>query len=263
MRLKPKVVILCGGRGIRIAEETISKPKPMVQVGEKPILWHIMKHYARYGFDEFILCLGYKGEIIKEYFLRYRAMSCDFTIQLGKSDAIEFHDATAEESWRVTLADTGLHTNSGGRILRIEKYLRDDEPFFLTYGDGLSDVNLDGLLRFHLSKRLAATVTGVHPLSRFGELKIHGDLVAEFSEKPQVADGWINGGFFVLNKEALNYIKGDVMFERQPLERLAGARQLAVYKHHGFWQCMDTRRDLDKLNELWESGQAPWRTWSH
>jgi glucose-1-phosphate cytidylyltransferase len=257
-----QVMILCGGMGTRLREETEIRPKPMVEIGGRPILWHIMKSYAVQGFTEFIVCLGYKGERIKEYFLDYEAMNNDFTVELGRRQSIEIHRGQEEHSWRVTLADTGYATMTGGRIRRAAKYLTGDR-FMLTYGDGVSNVDLRRLLDFHLQQRTLATVTGVHPASRFGELLVSGERVRQFSEKPQTHDGVINGGFFVLERGALEYLSDDpsCVLEGEPLERLAAAGQLSVYRHEGFWQCMDTYRDYQLLNQLWESGGAEWKRW--
>jgi glucose-1-phosphate cytidylyltransferase len=257
-----QVMILCGGLGTRLREETEIRPKPMIEIGGRPILWHIMKSYAVQGFTEFIVCLGYKGERIKEYFLDYEAMNNDFTVELGRRQSIEFHHHHEEHGWRVTLADTGYSTMTGGRVRRAAKYLTGDR-FMLTYGDGVSNVDLRRLLDFHLQQRTLATVTGVHPASRFGELLVSGERVRQFSEKPQTHDGVINGGFFVLERGALEYLSDDAgcILEGEPLERLAAAGQLSVYRHEGFWQCMDTYRDYQQLNQLWESGGAEWKRW--
>ncbi len=255
-----QVVILCGGRGTRMEHETEFRPKPMVPIGGKPILWHIMKIYAAYGHKDFILCLGYKGEVIKRYFLDYEAMSRDFTITLGDTHKIEFHDGHDEENFRVTLADTGLETNTGGRIKRIEKYIQGD-TFLATYGDGVADIDLHALLRYHRAHGRIATVTGVHPFSRFGVVKANNDgLVTEFREKPQVS-GFVSGGFFVFNRGIFDYLDENSVLETEPLERLAADGELALYRHEGFWQCMDTPTDLRVLNELWRTGRAPWKVW--
>jgi glucose-1-phosphate cytidylyltransferase len=257
-----KVVILCGGRGTRLREETELRPKPLIEIGGRPILWHIMKTYAAYGFTDFVLCLGYKGEMIKEYFLNYEAMNNDCTITLGKKNSIEFHTDHLENGWSITLVDTGLDTMTGSRVRKIAPYI-DSDCFMLTYGDGVADVNVKDLLAFHRARKKIGTVTGVHPSSRFGELIIDGEKVISFSEKPQTTNGFINGGFFIFKKKIFDYIgKGDqVYLEREPLEQLASDGQLAVYLHEGFWQCMDTRRELDLLNRLWDEGKAPWKAW--
>ena len=257
-----QTLILCGGMGTRLREETEYRPKPMVEIGGRPILWHIMKCYAAHGFTDFVLCLGYKGETIKEYFLNYEAMNNDFTVELGKPNAVAYYDAHGENGWRVTLVDTGLQTMTGARIKRASRFVSGDR-FMVTYGDGVSDVDVRGLVAFHEQAGTLATVTGVHPSSRFGELLVQGDRVEEFSEKPQTHKGLINGGFFVFERKALEYLSDDVdcVLEREPLERLALAGQLSVYQHTGFWQCMDTYRDYQHLNTLWESGGAEWKQW--
>ena len=254
-----KVVILCGGLGTRLKEETEVKPKPMVEIGGMPILWHIMKTYASHGFNNFILCLGYKGEKIKEFFYHYEMLSNDFTIELGTNN-IEIHPRHAESGWKVTLVDTGLNTMTGARVKRIERFIEEDH-FMLTYGDGVTDLNINDLLQFHLDHGKIGTVTGVSPPSRYGEIYIEGDKVLSFQEKPQKADGSINGGYFVLSKRFFEYLKDreDCILEREPLEKLAKDGELRVYDHTGFWQCMDTYRDLSFLEKLWSSGQAPWK----
>ena len=256
------VVILAGGLGTRLREQTEFMPKPMVPVGTRPILWHIMKIYAYYGFRRFVICLGYKGDTIKDYFLNYRFRNSDFTINLNKHDDIIFNKSHDLDDWQVTLADTGLRSMTGSRIKQIEKLI-DTNCFLLTYGDGVADVELDKLMEFHLSHGKIATVTGVRPPSRFGELRIEENQVIEFGEKPQVKCDMINGGFFVLNREVFSYLRKDneCTFEREPLEKLAKDSQLMVYHHTGFWQCMDTLRDMDLLNKYWESGNAPWKIW--
>jgi len=257
-----QTLILCGGLGTRLREETEVRPKPMVEVGGRPILWHIMKSYAVHGFTDFVICLGYKGERIKEYFLNYEAMNNDFTVELGRRESIAFHHGHEENGWRVTLVDTGYQTMTGGRIKRASRYLTADR-FMVTYGDGVSNVDLTKLLAFHQSQRTLATVTGVHPASRFGELLLTGSKVRQFSEKPQTHEGVVNGGFFVFERAALDYLSDDpaCILEREPLERLAADGQLSVYLHDGFWQCMDTYRDYQMLNQLWDSGSAEWKTW--
>jgi glucose-1-phosphate cytidylyltransferase len=257
-----QTLILCGGMGTRLREETEYRPKPMVEIGGRPILWHIMKCYAAHGFTDFVVCLGYKGEMIKEYFLNYEAMNNDFTVELGKPNAVAYYDAHGENGWRVTLADTGIDTMTGARIKRASRYVRGTR-FMVTYGDGVSNVDLRSLVAFHDQSRTLATVTGVHPSSRFGELLVKGDRVEQFSEKPQTHEGIVNGGFFVLERKALDYLSDDpgCVLEREPLERLARDGQLSVYQHHGFWQCMDTYRDYQHLNHLWDSGDAAWKQW--
>lgn len=259
--MKPKVVILCGGRGTRLREETEFKPKPMVEIGGHPILWHIMKIYSSYGYNEFILCLGYKGEMIKDYFYHYKMRNSDFTIDLSNND-ISIREFRDENDWKVTLVDTGQLAMTGARVKRIEKYIEGD-IFMLTYGDGVTDLNIEHLLEYHKSHGKIGTVTGVFPPSRYGELMIEGDRVLAFKEKPKVYAGAINGGYFVFNRSFFDYLSDAdrCILEREPLERLAQDDQLRVYLHKGFWQCMDTYRDFKYLTELWEGGNAPWRVW--
>lgn len=257
------VVILCGGLGTRLREETEFKPKPMVGIGERPLLWHLMTHYASFGNRRFVLCLGYKGEVIKDFFYRYDVMNSDLTVDLGQR-SVEIH-ATRAEDWRVTLADTGMHAGTGARIKRGARYV-EGPTFFATYGDGLSDIDLDELLAFHRSHGKLATVLAVQPPARFGELALDGDQVANFWEKPipgeqQRGDGgFINGGFFVFERGVLDYLDDEegCVLERECLERLAADGELMAYKHLGFWQCMDTLRDAERLNQFWASGMAPW-----
>jgi len=254
-----KVVILAGGFGTRLAEETDRIPKPMVEIGGRPILWHIMKHYAHYGFKEFFIALGYKGEVIKRYFLDYYTLNGSLTINLATGEVQE-HNKECED-WIVHLMDTGLETLTGGRIKRLEPWLRDG-TFMVTYGDGVSDVDLRDLLRFHRSHGRLATVTAVRPPARFGGIIFNGDLVAKFTEKPQIGEGWINGGFMVLEPGVFAYLEGDnTSLEADVLERLAADGQLAAYRHEGFWQCMDTLRDVRLLESLWRSGKPPWKVW--
>ena len=255
-----KVVILAGGLGSRLAEETEVRPKPMVNIGGQPILWHIMKHFAHYGLNEFIVALGYKGESIKRYFLDYAHVNCSFTVDLPAGQVTRKQACT--DHWKVHLVDTGLETNTGGRVKRIADYL-DNAPFVLTYGDGVADIHLPELLRFHKSHGRLATVTAVRPPARFGELISADGRVVCFNEKPQLGEGWINGGFFVLQPEVLEFIAGDdVPWEGPPIERLVMDGQLMAYHHRGFWQCMDTLRDKRQLESLWSSGEAPWRVWT-
>ncbi len=255
-----KVVILAGGFGTRLSEETHLKPKPMVEIGGKPILWHIMKIYSAYGFNEFIICLGYKGYMIKEFFANYFLYMADVTIDLS-NNSIEVHNAKAEP-WKVTLVDTGLYTQTGGRIKRIKSYVG-NETFMLTYGDGVADVNIKELLEFHKKHGKLATVTAVQPPGRFGGLILNGgEKVLDFREKPKGDGAWINGGFFVLEPGVFDYIKGDdTPWEAEPLQNLARNGELMAYKHKGFWQCMDTLRDKNYLEKLWNSGKAPWKIW--
>lgn len=254
-----KVAILAGGRGTRLAEETALRPKPMVEIGGRPILWHIMKHYACYGHDDFTVALGYKGEIVKRWFLDYYQIESDLTVQL-RNGLVDAHHRQRED-WSVSLIDTGHATMTGGRVLRLREHLG-DERFFLTWGDGVSTVDLDALLAFHEDHGKLITMTAVRPPARFGHLELDGSLVTEFSEKPQTGEGWINGAFFVCEPGIFDYLHGDEdPFERGALGQLAKDGELMAYLHHGFWQCMDTVRDRLYLNELWESGEAPWRCW--
>jgi glucose-1-phosphate cytidylyltransferase len=254
-----KIVILAGGFGSRLAEETEVKPKPMVEIGGRPILWHIMKHYAHYGFKEFFIALGYKGEIIKRYFLDYYILNGNLTVHLPNGK-VEVHNK-AREDWIVNLIDTGMNTLTGGRVKRLEPWLKNG-TFMVTYGDGVSDVDLNDLMRFHRSQGRLATVTAVRPPARFGGLIFDGNLAAQFTEKPQIGEGWINGGFLVFEPTIFNYLEGDhSSLEADALERLAADRQLVVYRHEGFWQCMDTLRDVRLLESLWHSGKPPWKVW--
>jgi glucose-1-phosphate cytidylyltransferase len=252
-----KAVILAGGLGSRLSEETEARPKPMIQIGSKPILWHIMKLYAAHGITDFVVCLGYKGYVIKEFFANYYLHSCDVTFDLAKN-SVDVHHNNAEP-WRVTLVDTGEATMTGGRLARVLRYVEDDE-FCFTYGDGVGDVDIGALVDFHRGQGTLATVTAVQPPGRFGRLEIAGRRVTGFAEKPQGDGGWINGGFFVLSPEVGRYLDaGDAtVWEREPLEALARDGQLAVYEHTGFWQPMDTQRDMRQLQEMWDSGDAPW-----
>lgn len=254
-----KCVILAGGLGTRISEETDVRPKPMVDVGGRPILWHIMKSYSAYGINDFIICLGYKGYLIKEYFANYFLHMSDVTIDM-KENRTEVHQASAEP-WRVTLVDTGEGTQTGGRLKRVSRYVQ-EEDFCFTYGDGVSDVDITKLVAFHRAQKTVATVTAVQPPGRFGSLDIKRNRISRFEEKPPGDSGWINGGFFVLSPKVFDYLAGDAtVWEREPLERLARDGQLAAFAHRGFWQCMDTLRDRIQLEELWRAGRAPWKTW--
>jgi len=259
MKKTNDVVILCGGKGTRLSEETVAKPKPMVEIGGKPILWHIMKHYASFGYHRFILVLGYRGEYIKNYFYNYRMLSSDFTLVMHPEKAPQIHGVSDESHWEITFVDTGVDTLKGGRIKRIEKYVKSD-VFHLTYGDGLSNVNVEQIEQFHNKHGKVGTVTGVHPPSRFGEMLLDNDTVLQFEEKPQLRSGIINGGFFVFDRRLFNYVTPDEKcdFEFGALQRLASEGELKVYKYEGFWQCMDTARDRDYLNKLWGSGNPPW-----
>jgi len=255
-----KVVILAGGLGTRLAEETGSRPKPMVEVGGKPILWHIMKSYSEHGVNEFIICLGYKGYLIKEYFSNYFLHLSDVTFDM-ENNQTEIHSNTAE-SWKVTLIDTGANTLTGGRLKRIRKYLKEDEDFCFTYGDGVSDVDITSLVKFHKAQGTLATLTAVQPPGRFGALVFDENKVGAFEEKPQGDGNWINGGFFVLNPKVIDYIDGDTTtWEQGPIKQLAQEGQLSAFKHHGFWQPMDTLRDKQHLEALWEEDKAPWKKW--
>lgn len=256
-----KVAILAGGLGTRLAEETVDKPKPMVEVGGNPIMWHIMMHYAHHGFQDFAIALGYKAEIIKKYMVDYCSLNSNLTVNL-KSGQVQRHGGYAPD-WNVDLIDTGLNTNTGGRIKRLAPYVG-NETFMLTWGDGVSDINIKELLAFHKSHGKLATLTAVRPAARFGHLDLQGDRIVDFSEKPQTREGWINGAFFVLEPGIFDYIEGDdTQWEKSPLERLAKDGQLMAYKYSGFWQCMDTLRDKRRLQALWESGKAPWKTWEN
>lgn len=255
-----KVVILAGGFGTRITEESQNKPKPMVEIGGKPILWHIMKLYYSYGFDEFVICGGYKQHVIKEWFANYFIHNSDITFDFTSSNKIIIHNQYSE-NWKVTVVDTGLNTMTGGRIKRVKDYIG-DETFLLTYGDGVSNVNIKEAFDFHKKHGKLATMTAVQPESRFGVLDIQDDKVMRFREKKQSDAGWINGGFMILEPEVIDYVKDDtIMFEKEPMEALAKDGQLMCYKHYGFWQCMDTLRDKIKLENLWNKGQAPWKVW--
>jgi len=255
-----KVVILAGGYGTRLAEITEIKPKPMVEIGGKPILWHIMKHYGHYGHKEFLVALGYKGDAIKHFFLDYRRLRGSMTLDLA-AGKMEPHSDCAED-WTIHLVETGIDSLTGGRVKRLESWLR-TETFMLTYGDGVSDIDLGALLQFHRRTGCMVTVSAVRPPARFGGIVFDGDLVAEFTEKPQIGEGWINGGFLVCEPDVLDYLKDDqTSFESDVLEKLAAERQLAAYRHDGFWQCMDTLRDKRLLDRLWEEKQAPWRVWT-
>lgn len=255
-----KVGILAGGVGSRLSEETVLKPKPMVEIGGQPILWHIMRHYAHFGFNEFVVALGYKGEIIKKYFADYCALSGSFTVDLERG-RVTPHAERGNLDWKVHLIETGVPTNTGGRIKRLGPFMG-NETFMLTWGDGVSDIDLNALLTFHRAHGKLATVTAVRPVARFGHMKIEGTRVTDFTEKPQTAEGWINGAFFVLEPAVLDYIESDdTAWDYGPLPQLAADGQLMAYQHEGFWQCMDTIRDKNLLEELWAAGKAPWKVW--
>ena len=254
-----KVVLLAGGLGTRMREETEYKPKPMVEVGGKPILWHLMKSFASHGLTDFVVCTGYRGDVIKDYFLNYDALMNDFTAHLGKSTHIEVHGNHTEVDWKVTVADTGPTTMTGGRVKRVAKYI--DSRFMVTYGDGLADIDISALLAFHESHGKLATVTTVRPLSRFGVMDLDSTgQVQQFREKPQT-DDYVNAGFFVFEPQVLEYLDEECVLEQAPLERLAAEGQLMAYRHEGFWQPMDTYREFTMLNEMWDSGSAPWKVW--
>ena len=258
-----KTAILCGGYGTRIRDVADNIPKPMIPIGGLPILWHIMKTYSMYNYKEFVLCLGYKSNVIKDFFLNYGASTRDFSLHLGKESSIEYHTDFEESDWTVTLAETGQGTYTGGRVNRIKKYVEQDDCFMLTYGDGVGDINIDALIKFHKSHRKTITLTGVRPPGRFGELELDGNQVIGFNEKPQASEGLINGGYFVCNKNIFDFMEGDdsLVFEQEPMKRLVEAEELMVYKHDGFWQPMDTYRDYSLLNKLYDQEKAPWKIW--
>ena len=255
-----KAVILAGGLGTRISEETTTRPKPMVEIGGRPILWHILKLYSQHGINDFIICCGYKGYVIKEFFANYFLHMSDVTFDLS-ANRMEVHSSVAEP-WRVTLVDTGEATGTGGRLRRVRQYLTPGEPFCMTYGDGVADVDLTALMAFHKQHNKAVTLTSVQPVARFGALGLNDTQIYSFQEKPPSEGGWINGGFFVLNPEAIDAVTDDAqMFEREPIEALVAQREVHAFFHHGFWQAMDTLRDKHHLEQLWASGKAPWKTW--
>ncbi len=260
-----KALILCGGQGTRLREASEVLPKPMLPIGGKPIMWHIMKGFAVHGVRDFVLCLGYKGWIIKEFFLNYREMIADLTIKLGRNGPIVRHGTHDEEDWTVTLAETGEHTQTGGRVAAVRRYVEGEEPFLVTYGDGVSDLNIGELLGFHRAHGKIATVTAVRPPGRFGEMELDGTRVTEFNEKSQVSAGFINGGFFVFDGRRIwDYLGTDAgaVLEREPLQRLTREGELVAFQHTGFWQPMDTLREYTLLNDLWAGGRGPWKTWS-
>lgn len=257
-----KVVILCGGLGTRLREETEFRPKPMVRIGDRPILWHIMKTYAQHGFREFVMCLGYRGDQIKEYFLNYEAMNNDFTISLGKGHDVAYHGSHDEQDFRITLAETGAQTMTGGRVRRIQQYV-DGDTFMVTYGDGVADVDVRKVFDFHRSHGKLATVTTVRPTSRYGLVNLEDQRVTSFAEKPEL-EGWANAGYFVFQREVFEYLgdRDDCVLEREPLMRLAADGQLMAYRHDGFFYAMDTYREVEALNAMWDAGDAPWKVWS-
>jgi len=255
-----KAIILAGGFGSRLSEETTLRPKPMVEIGGKPILWHIMNIYAAHGVKEFIIALGYKAEVIKEYFLNFYALNNDISLDLA-SGKTTIHDGN-QPDWKIHLIDTGLYTQTGGRLKRLQKWLGENETFMFTYGDGVAEIDINALLEFHHSHGKLATVTTVHSPERFGRIAFEGNQVVDFYEKPESSEGWINGGYFVLNAKVLDYIRGDEdIWERDPVERLAWNGQLMGYRHYGFWSCMDTLKEKNFLEQLWISGKAPWKIW--
>jgi glucose-1-phosphate cytidylyltransferase len=259
-----KVVILCGGKGTRLREETEYRPKPMVPIGNRPILWHIMKTYAAHGFKDFVLCLGYKGDLIKDFFRNYLWMTSDVTLRLGRKPDVKFHHHHDEEDWTVTLADTGEETMTAGRIAKIKPYIGDDPDFFLTYGDGVGDIDIPGSLQFHRQHGKKLTVTAVHPPGRFGEMGIaENGRVLQFNEKPQAAEGRINGGFFVCSRAIFDYLHDSetIMFEQRPIQTMTAEGQVMAFPHDGFWQPMDTFSEFGLLNRLWSTGKAPWKIW--
>ncbi|MFP5271825.1 glucose-1-phosphate cytidylyltransferase [Coleofasciculus sp.] len=263
-RVNIPVALLCGGKGTRLREETEFRPKPMISIGDRPIIWHIMKSYAHYGFTDFMLCLGYKGDMIRNYFFNYDWNQNDILLELGSKQVTKLNHGHHEENWRIWLVDTGAETLTGGRLKRLAPYLDriGSEVFMATYGDGVANINIADLLDFHRSQGKLATVTAVRPPSRFGNLIIEDNLVSNFQEKPQTSEGWISGGYFVLHRKVLDLIEGDeTTFESQPLKTLATLGELAVYQHDGFWQCMDTYREMELLNNLYNSGKALWRVW--
>jgi glucose-1-phosphate cytidylyltransferase len=257
------VVILCGGQGTRLREETEYRPKPMVEIGEMPILWHIMKIYGHYGLQRFVLCLGYKGWVIKQFFLHSREMRSDFTMRMDGNGPPVMHNDVGHEPWWVTCAETGADTGTGARLARVRRYVEHASTFLFTYGDAVGTVDIDALLDFHLSQGRIATVTGVHPTSRYGEMKVRSGQVLEFNEKPTVAEGVVSGGFFAFQREVFDYLGDDpgLFLELEPLQRLARDGQLSVFLHEGMWHPMDTYRDYLHLNELWRRGDAPWKVW--
>ncbi len=259
-----KIVILCGGQGTRIRDVADNIPKPMIPVGGYPILWHIMKYYSIFGHNEFILCLGHQGQVIKEYFLNYRAYISDFTLNLGNKESVYFHNKIDENDWKITFVETGEKTMTGARVKKIEKYIGEDKTFLLTYGDGLSDIDLEKLITYHNNHERILTLTGVRPSGRFGEIKCTDEgVISEFNEKPQAAEGRINGGFFVCNRRLFEYLDGDddLIFEKAPMMKLVNDKQLMQFNHDGFWQPMDTYREYILLNSLYEDNKAPWKKW--
>jgi len=261
---KIKVVILCGGRGTRLGTETETRPKPMIEIGSRPILWHIMKIYAHYGLKDFVLCLGYQGWVIKEFFLNYSAKICDISLTLGERNSAVYQTKNEDTDWKVTLVETGEFSQTGSRIWNARKYLEDCSIFCVTYGDGVADIDINALIRTHKQSGLVGTVTGVHPSGRFGEMEIDGDLISEFNEKPNVSMGLINGGFMVFCKEVIDrYFRPgeDLILERDVLSKMVKDRQLGIYRHDRFWYCIDTPREYNILNEMWKDNKSPWKVW--
>ena len=254
-----KVVILCGGRGTRMAGETEYRPKPLVTIDGKPMIWHIMKFYSSYGFNDFILCIGYKGEMIKQYFMEMYWRNNDLTVHIDKNQKIEYHTSEEEENWTITIVDTGIETETGGRLKSVEKYINEDD-FMFTYGDGLSDVNLNNLVDFHKSKNTLATLTGVYPVSTFGIMDVKDGIVKSFKEKPRLKD-MVNGGYMVLNKKIFDYIEKDCSFEGEPLGKIAKDGELSVYEHNGFWKAVDTLKDVLLIENMCVEGNTPWQIW--
>lgn len=255
-----KAVILAGGFGTRLTEETTIRPKPMVEIGGKPILWHIMNIYGAHGIDEFIIAVGYKAEVIKEYFLNFYAINNNITVDLSTGNTI-IHSNGNQPKWKIHIVDTGLNTQTGGRLKRLGNWL-EEEDFMFTYGDGVADVNIDALLKFHKSHGKLATITTVRSPERFGRIVFNGDQITKFHEKPEAAEGWINGGFFILSPKVIKYIENDdTVWERNPIEELAHDKQVMGYRHYGFWSCMDTLKEKNYLEDLWNSGKAPWKIW--
>lgn len=257
-----KTVILCGGRGTRLGEHGVNVPKALIEIGGRPLLWHLLKIYSQQNLNDFVLCLGYLGDAIKRYFLEHQWLYSDFTLESSDSGDYKLNKhRNLTEDWRITFADTGLDTNTGGRVKKIENYIGDDETFCVTYGDGLADIDLHALMEFHKSHGRIGTLTAVHPRSNFGLIKLDADnSVIEFEEKPLMKE-WINGGYFIFNRAIFDYLDDDSVLEREPLEKLASQRQLIAYQHHGFWKCMDTYKDNVEFNQLWDSGQAKWKIW--
>jgi len=259
-----KVVILCGGRGTRLREETEFRPKPMVPIGPRPVLWHIMKYYASFGHKEFILCLGYKGDMIKDYFRNYLWHTCDISLSLGRKSKVIFHDRHNEEDWTVTLADTGEDSMTAFRLKQVQRYIPKGESFLFTYGDGLSDIDINASIQEHRRSKKACTISAVHPAGRFGSLNIEDDgSIRTFIEKPQVEQAYVNGGYMVCDYKIFKYLTDDpaIMFEREPIAKIVAAEQLHSYRHEGFWQPMDTYQESQYLNRLWSEGKPPWKTW--